>query len=198
MLSICFYSRRGFKLIRRLRMKEDQFYLNFFPYQRTYMLKDDCMINVFVYRGKIENADILVEKLYAIDIIDKLLITESTLNMIKFQRVSFHQERKHYLINLLKIYNILKKYPNNIRSNVLIYGSCILTAYGLRGFNDVDIYIRASCISDIDKLQHLLSKLEGIRGIRVDITVESMLNYWKSYWPEWQIEWSRLAGISGF
>jgi len=197
MLSLCFYNRRGFKLIRRLRMKEDKFYLNFFPYQKTYTLKSDRIISIFIYEGMIENADIIVEKRYGLDIIEKILGSESTFDMIKHQQVSFHNDNKNCLINLLKIYNILKKYPSNIRDNILIMGSCILTTYGLRKFNDIDIYVRDSRIKSDVTLINLFSRLESIK-LRVDITTEKMVKYSRPYWTNWKIEWARLAGIDNF
>jgi len=179
-------------------MKENKFYLNFFPYQRTYILKNERIISIFIYEGIIDNADIIVEKRYALDIIKKILGSESTFNMIKYQRVSFHNNNRNCLINLLKIYNILKKYSSNIRDNILIMGSCILTTYGLRKFNDIDIYVRDSCINSDVTLINLFNRLENIKKLRIDITTEKMAKYSRPYWTNWKIEWSRLAGIDNF
>ena len=198
MISICFHSRRGFKLLRRLHIKEDKFYLNFFPYQKTYISKDDRIINVFIYEGRIENADIILKKRYALDIIEKVLMNESTFEMIKYQIPSFHCDNQYCLINLLKIYNILKKFPSNIRNNILIMGSSILSVYGLRKFNDIDIYIRDTQIDDKIILNNLFDQLECIENVEIDITTEVLDRYYRPYWDNWKKEWSRISGIDNF
>ena len=178
-------------------MDEDKFYLNFLPYTNKYLYKTHKKIEIFIYKDFIENADIIIEKNYAYDIISKVIYHSNSMSLMKKQRMSFFKRNKDMVTNFLRIYNILKRYPLEIKKNFLIFSSGVLTAYGLRRFNDVDIYIRASKIKDIEPIDGLISELKSLRMIKFDITVENTPS-WKGYWTTWQKEWCQLANINNF
>ena len=131
-------------------MDEDKFYLNFLPYTNQHLYKTHKKIEIFIYKDFIENADIIIEKNYAYDIISKVIYHSNSMSLMKNQRMSFFKKNKDMVTKFLRIYNILKRYPLEIKKNFIIFSSGVLTAYGLRRFNDIDIYIRASKIKDID------------------------------------------------
>ena len=197
MLSICFGSRINDNLVRYLRIREDKFHLNCFPYRDTYLVKDKKKIEVYIYNDHIQNADMIISKHYAIDIIRKFICHEPTFEYVGEQRVDFFKSNYQMVKVLLKLYNIIKKYPLHLQKNYFIFSSGILAAYGLRKFNDIDIYIRGYNITDKKILSKLVKELEKIKFVRMDITVDGTDKY-KKYWDEWKITWCRLAGIDNF
>ena len=197
MLSICFGSRINDNLIRYLHIREDKFYLNCFPYRDTYLVKDHKKIEVYIYSDYIENADMIIDKHFAVDIIRKFVCHEPTYEFVDDQLIDFFKSNYHTVNILQKIYTIIKKYPINIRKNYIIFSSGILTIYGLRRFNDIDMYIREYNITNKKLLSKMVKELENLKCVRMDITIDGTDKY-KKYWDEWKITWCRLAGIKNF
>lgn len=197
MLSICFGSRINDNLIRYLHIREDKFYLNCFPYRDTYLVKDHKKIEVYIYSDYIENADMIIDKHFAVDIIRKFVCHEPTYEFVDDQLIDFFKSNYHTVNILQKIYTIIKKYPINIRKNYIIFSSGILTIYGLRRFNDIDMYIREYNITNKKLLSKMVKELESLKCVRMDITIDGTDKY-KKYWDEWKITWCRLAGIKNF
>lgn len=197
MLSICFGSRINDNLIRYLHIREDKFYLNCFPYRDTYLVKDYKKIEVYIYNDYIANADIIIDKHFAVDIIRKFICHEPTFEFVNEQLIDFFKSNYSTVKILQKLYNIIRKYPINIRQNYIIFSSGILTIYGLRRFNDIDLYIRGDHITNKKLLAKMVRELESLKGVRMDITIDGTDKY-KKYWDEWKQTWCRLAGIKNF
>lgn len=197
MLSICFGSRINDNLIRYLHIREDKFYLNCFPYRDTYLVKDYKKIEVYIYNDYIENADMIIDKHFAVDIIRKFVCHEPTYEFVNEQLIDFFKSNQRSVKILQKIYNIIKKYPINIRKNYIIFSSGILTIYGLRKFNDIDMYIRGYDITNKKLLTKMVSELENLKCVKMDITIDGTDQY-KKYWDDWKKNWCKLAGIKNF
>tara|TARA_B110000858_G_C17724319_1_gene436865 strand:+ start:233 stop:1144 length:912 start_codon:yes stop_codon:yes gene_type:complete len=171
--------------------------LNCFPYRDTYLVKDYKKIEVYIYNDYIANADIIIDKHFAVDIIRKFVCHEPTYEFVNEQLIDFFKSNYSTVKILQKIYTIIKKYPINIRKNYIIFSSGILAVYGLRRFNDIDMYIREYNITNKKLLAKMVKELESLKCVRMDITIDGTDKY-KKYWDEWKITWCRLAGIKNF
>jgi len=197
MLSICFGSRINDNLIRYLHIREDKFYLNCFPYSDTYLVKDYKKIEVYIYNDYIQNADMVIDRHFAVDIIRKFVCHEPTYEFVNEQLIDFFKSNHRYVKILQQIYNIIKKYPIDIRRNYIIFSSAILTIYGLRKFNDIDMYIREYKIKNKKLLTKMVKELKKLKCVKMDITIDGTTQY-KKYWDDWKQKWSKLAGIKNF
>ena len=126
--------------------------------------------------------------------------SNTTLNLLSLQNINKLLNKNNPTMNKSDI--MLKKYrswlyeeiPIKYHDKFMIFSSVVLYLLGLRGSNDLDLYVDALNDKYRDKMVNL------VKSNKFDFIDYSIKNteYWKIYWDKWLDEWARQIGLLYF
>ena len=126
--------------------------------------------------------------------------SNTTLNLLSLQNINKLLNKNNPSINKSEI--MIKKYrkwlyseiPVKYHDKFMLFSSVVLYILGLRGSNDLDLYV------DDLKEEYRDKMIDLIKSDKFDFIDYSVRNteYWKKYWDTWLDQWARKIGLLYF
>ena len=180
-ISICFTPRISVGRLAYIRIRENIFYTNYLPFMNK--IVGDRIIDVHIYGKYIENADIIINKEYKKEIILKLIDNDENDIFFRKQIPDFFQLNQRKVKRLISLYKKLILLPEIIQDNIMLYKGVGLTVYGLRGYNNIDIYFRYLPTMRDEDIKRLIKICVSFRE-RIYLTFSEKIRGFEGYYDE--------------
>jgi len=149
--------------------------------------KDKGCINVsFYFYQTIEFASIYLFK--------------NSLDFLEIQNIEkfMSSQMKKSRIMLATFRNWINKcVPLNEKGNYLLFSSVILYTFGLRGMNDLDLYIKCTSNPNDNELINKYFLNNNTKFCFIDATIKNT-KLWYVYANDWEKNWLNLVGVNTF
>ena len=180
-ISICFTPRISAGRLAYLRMRENIFYINYLPFMNK--IVGDKIIDIHIYGKYIENADIIINKEHQKEIILKLIDNDENADFFRKQIPDYFHLNHSKVKYLISLYQKLILLPEIIQDNIMLYKGVGLTVYGLRNYNNIDIYFRYLPEMRDEDIKRLIKICLSFRK-KIYITFSQKISGFEGYYDE--------------
>ena len=180
-ISICFTPRISSEQLAYIRMRENIFYTNYLPFMKK--IVGDKIIDIHIYGKYIENADIIINKEYQKEIILKLIDNDENADFFRKQIPDYFHLNHSKVKYLISLYQKLILLPEIIQDNIMLYKGVGLTVYGLRNYNNIDIYFRYLPEMRDEDIKRLIKICLSFRK-KIYVTFSQKISGFEGYYDE--------------
>ena len=195
-ISVCYGDRLGYKEIGKFRMNRHRFLINFLPHI-NHLTNNDWVIDVYFYEGIIENASFKITNKSQINTIYRLFLHEKTFDMISFQNLEFFTLNQKIIKTMVRLASIISKFPMIIQNNIILYKGIILSIYGLRQCNNIDIYLNRTKEMKGKDIKKLAEKLDNFK-FPINLTIKGIRGYWCTFSQNLEKKWCSNSNLRDF